>query len=105
MSARTNLAPTPTQLRVVEAYARLGSQQLVADEIGISVQTVKNHLRDLYVRLGVEGGAVNALRKLGYIRLPGDTGVSPCGWLATCGRPEGHRGQHGGFRPLLRGTP
>lgn len=96
------MSPTPAQLRVIEAYARLGSQRAVADELGIATQTVKNHLRDLYVRLNVEGGAVNALQALGWIRTPSATGLPPCGWLAYCGRPEGHRGQHGGFRPFLR---
>lgn len=99
-----NLSPTPAQLRVMEAYARLGSQKRVAHELGITVQTVKNHLRDLYVRLEVEGGAVVALNALGWIRTPAATGAAPCGWLAYCGRPEGHRGQHGGFRPFLRGA-
>lgn len=27
--------------------------------------------------------------------------MAPCGVVATCGRPLGHRGHHGGFRPLL----
>jgi DNA-binding CsgD family transcriptional regulator len=27
--------------------------------------------------------------------------MTPCGVVATCGRPLGHRGHHGGFRPLL----
>jgi hypothetical protein len=34
-----------------------------------------------------------------WITLPevGPTYTS-CGWIGTCGRPVGHRGQHGGFR-------
>ena len=95
------ISPTPAQLRTLEAYVRLGSQKDVAVELGIAPQTVKNHLAALYVRLGV-GGAMEAVRALGWARVPSDVGVSPCGLLAYCGRPDGHRGQHGGFRPLIR---
>jgi DNA-binding CsgD family transcriptional regulator len=97
----TTLTPTVTQLRVLEAYARLGSQKAVAHELGVSVQTIKNHMNALYVRLGV-GGAMEALHALGWVTAPNLSGVPACGWLAFCGKPDGHHGQHGGFRPLLR---
>lgn len=93
--------PTPGQLRVLEAYTRLGSQKAVAHELGIAVQTVKNHMEGLYVRLNV-GGAMEAVHALGWVHAPNMAGVPPCGWLAYCGRPDGHRGNHGGFRPFLR---
>lgn len=93
--------PTPSQLRIMAAYARLGSQKMVANELGISTQTVKNQLADLYVRLEIEGGVVNALQALGWIRVPPTHGLPPCGWLAYCGRPDGHHGQHGGYRPFV----
>ena len=92
---------TPQELRVLEAYTRLGSQKRVAHELGIAVQTVKNHMASLYVKLNV-GGAMEAVAALGWVRGPDLTGVPPCGWLAYCGRPDGHRGNHGGFRPFLR---
>lgn len=95
------LTPTTTQLRVLESYARLGSQKAVAHEMGIALQTVKNHMGTLYARLDV-GGAVEALSALGWISGPDMSGRPPCGWVAYCGRPEGHRGQHGGFRALFR---
>jgi len=40
-------SPTITQLKVLEAYARLGSQKQVAHELNISLQTVKNHMQGL----------------------------------------------------------
>jgi DNA-binding CsgD family transcriptional regulator len=94
-------SPTAQQLKVLEAYSRLGSQKAVAGELNISVQTVRNHMSQLYVRLGV-GGAMEALSKLGWVRSPLKTGTVPCGWLAYCSRHEDHRGQHGGFRPFVR---
>jgi hypothetical protein len=89
------------QMRVLEAYTRLGSQKLVAQELGISYQTVKNHLTHLYVRLGVNG-AIEALNKMGWIAAPTTTRVVPCGHLAYCTRSENHRGQHGGYRAFIR---
>jgi DNA-binding CsgD family transcriptional regulator len=96
-------SPTAMELRVLEAYSRLGSQKKVAHELGIALQTVKNHMSNLYVKLSV-GGAMEAIATLGWVRAPDLTGVPPCGWLAYCGRPEGHTGNHGGFRPFLRGA-
>jgi hypothetical protein len=84
----------------MEAYARLGNQKAAAHELGISCQTLKNHLSSLYYRLNV-GGAMEALHALGWI-IPATTGVPPCGWVAYCGRPAEHRGNHGRFHPLLR---
>lgn len=98
---RPDLGPTPMQLRVLEAWVHLGSQKAVARELGITRQTVKNHMGELYVRLGV-GGALAALGALGWIRPVAATAGVPCGWLAWCSRPDGHRGQHGGFRPFVR---
>lgn len=96
-----NLKPSPMQLRVMEAYLRCGSQKQVAQELKISPQTVKNHMTNLYIRLGVKG-AIEALHALGWVRAPSSIGTMPCGWLAYCGRAENHRGQHGGFRPFVK---
>lgn len=92
--------PTRSQLQIIEAYTRLGSQKAVAAELGIALQTVKNQLADLYVRMNV-GGAMEAIQALGWVHA-NVHGAPPCGWLAYCGRPEGHTGTHGGFRPFLR---
>ena len=94
--------PTLGQLRIIEAYTRLGSQKAVAHELGIALPTVKNQLSELYVRLNV-GGAMEAIAALGWVHA-NVAGVPPCGWLAYCGRPDGHTGRHGGFRPFLRST-
>ena len=94
---------TTGQLRILEAYTRLGSQKQVAHELGIALSTVKNQLSELYVRLGV-GGAMEAIAALGWVHANLD-GAPPCGWLGYCGRPDGHNGNHGGFRPFLRSTP
>jgi DNA-binding CsgD family transcriptional regulator len=93
--------PTPTQIKVMEAYIRLGSQKAVANELNLSYQTVRNHLEALYIRLGVSG-VVEALNALGWIKVPNNRGIEPCGWLAYCSRHEGHRGQHGGYRPFIK---
>jgi DNA-binding CsgD family transcriptional regulator len=92
--------PTPTQLRVIRAYVRLGSYKLVAAELGISHQTVKNHLSNLYLRLDV-GSSIGALERLGWIAIPG-TGPTPCGWIGYCSRARRHRGHHGGMRAFVR---
>lgn len=93
--------PTATQLKIMEVYLRTGSQKMVAEELGISPQTVKNHLGSLYTRLGTDN-AIGALNILGWVRVPVTHGMPPCGWIAYCGRHEGHSGQHGGFRPFIR---
>jgi DNA-binding CsgD family transcriptional regulator len=92
--------PTPRQLRVMEAYVRTGSQKAVAHECGISIQTVKNHMAGLYARLDA-ACMMEALTKLGWVALPG-AGPTPCGWVAYCSRPRGHRGHHGGMRAFIR---
>lgn len=58
---------TPQQRATLLAYGRLGDQRLVAAELGIGVQTVKNHLSQAYSRLGV-GSAPQAI----YVLMGGD---------------------------------
>jgi DNA-binding CsgD family transcriptional regulator len=96
----TEPGPTTAQLRVMAAYVRTGSQKAAAHECGIRVQTVRNHMAGLYVRLGV-GGAMEALTKLGWVALPGAS-PAPCGWVAYCSRPRGHGGHHGGMRAFVK---
>jgi len=62
-------APTPQQLRVMSAYVRTGSQKAAAHECNLSLQTVKNHMTALYLRLGA-GNVLEALTKLGWVRVP-----------------------------------
>jgi DNA-binding NarL/FixJ family response regulator len=44
---------SPREWEVVGANRRLGKQKLVAAELDISLQTVKNHLTTIYRKLGV----------------------------------------------------
>lgn len=46
-------ALTPRQLQIVKVTARLGSHKLAAFEMGISHQTLKNHLTSVYAKLEV----------------------------------------------------
>lgn len=52
------------------AYARLGRQKEVADELGLSIQTVKNHMANVLHKLGVES-SVEAYSILGWLQVPG----------------------------------
>ena len=92
--------PTPQQLRVLDAYVRTCSQKAVAYEMGISIQTVKNHLSSLYAGLDAHS-VLEALTKLGRLSAPGQ-GPTPCGWVGYCSRPLGHRPHHGQFRAFAR---
>lgn len=81
--------PTPRQLQVMAAYVRGGSQKAAAHEFGISIRTVKNHLTDLYARLGV-GGVLEALTKLGWVRVPAEVPVK--GFVRPVRRSYRHAG-------------
>ena len=87
---------TPAQLQVLEEYVRLGSQKAVGAALGISYQTVKNHLSAIYRRCGTLG-ILETLSALGWVTPPG-VGPLPCGWVGTCARIAGHEGPHGAFR-------
>jgi len=88
--------PTPAQLLAFRAYVETGSQKIAANRCGISPQTLKNHLHDLYQRLGVSG-AMEAANKLGWVSFP-DSTPKACGWIGYCTRSLNHRGHHGGMR-------
>ena len=85
------LGPTPGQLVAFRAYVETGSQKAAAHQCGIRVQTVKNHMLNLYRRLGV-GGAMEAAMALGWITLPGD---------AQAGRRKGRKPQRSMRRPKV----
>ena len=91
-------APTRHQLDVLAACIGEGSQKAAADRLGISYQTVKNTLHELYFRLDVTS-EIGAMRALGWVSIPGYR--EACGWVGYCSRPAGHRGHHGGFRARL----
>ena len=81
------------QHRVIEAYVRTGAQKQVAADLGISVQTVKNHLSAIYDRLDTQG-ILRTLFVLGWITPPGAPRPPPCGQLGVCTLAEGHDEEH-----------
>lgn len=62
-------ALSPREKIAISTYARLGYQQLVAQEMNISVQTVKNHLSQVYLKLGVNN-ALEAMTVIGWLQFP-----------------------------------
>ena len=58
---------TPSQFRILRAYARLGDWSAVCAELHITMSTVKRATSRAYQRLGVNG-AVQAFRALGWLR-------------------------------------
>jgi len=89
---------TPAEYRVLRLRAMGWTNYAVAREFGLSEQTIKNQLTSSYQRLGVDS-LVCALRVLGWLSVPSER-PDVCGIVARCGRPAGHRGHHGGFRPV-----
>ena len=62
-------ALAPRELDVLRLVATGAKQEAVAHELGITVQTVKNHLTSAYRRLGVTS-AIEAFGTLGWLRVP-----------------------------------
>jgi len=87
---------------------RLRAEGLTAEEVahvlGCSTQTCRNHVSNVLRELDVDS-SIGAMRKLGWVTLPGEMADVPdayrqCGTVERCTRPLGHRGHHGGFRPV-----
>lgn len=89
---------TSHQQAILKMRAEGLSVSEVAGRLDISDQTVKNHIANAYARLEVTNMA-EAFLVLGWLRIPGEA-RTPCGFVARCGRPAGHRGHHGGFRAV-----
>ena len=66
---------TPRQREVLVRKAEGKTYGQVAYELGVSEQTVKNHLGLAYARLGAEH-LIEALRILGWLRLPGESDLT-----------------------------
>ena len=62
---------TPRQREVIIRKAEGKTYGQVAYELGVTEQTVKNHLGFVYARLGAEH-LIEALHILGWLRLPGE---------------------------------
>jgi len=92
--------PTDREVEVLAAYMAAGRVKDAASALGISEQTAKNHLAELYTRLDV-AGAIEAALALGWIRIPDR--YAACGWIGMCTRPDGHRGHHGGWSGVGQG--
>jgi len=58
---------TPREIDVLAAYARTGYQKRAAEDLGISVQTFKNHTTSALHRLGVTT-SLQAFVRLGWLR-------------------------------------
>jgi DNA-binding NarL/FixJ family response regulator len=65
-------ALTPRQREVIIRKAEGKTYGQVAHELGVTEQTVKNHLGLVYARLGAEH-LIEALRILGWLRVPGES--------------------------------
>ena len=63
---------TPRQREVIIRKAEGKTYGQVAYELGVTEQTVKNHLGLVYARLGAEH-LIEALRILGWLRVPGES--------------------------------
>jgi DNA-binding CsgD family transcriptional regulator len=94
---------THQEERIMRARARGLSASEIAKEVGCAEMTVKNHLTAIYAKLGASS-SIEAMWKMGYVQIPGEEPpvFSQCQFVGQCGRPYLHRGQHGGFRPVIR---
>ena len=89
---------TRMQLKVFRTYMRAFSHKETAARLDISIQTVKNHVANLYERLGVNT-MLEAATKLGWLKPP-DEVPTTCGTviISICSLSYDHEGIHvGGF--------
>jgi hypothetical protein len=66
---------TPREVEVLAAYAVGGTQDAVAAALGISKQTVKNHLSYIYIKVGA-ACAIQAFRAVGWLTVPDAFGIA-----------------------------
>ena len=90
----SGLAPREMELlRRLAVGAKLG---VVARDMGLAYSTASNMRSGAYQKLGAQSLQA-ALLASGLVALRDE-----CGWVARCTRPAGHRGHHGGFRPVAQ---
>ncbi len=59
---------TPRELLILELSAKGCTNKIIAERLFISVDTVKKHLKNIYIKLEVHK-KIDALRKVGFIML------------------------------------
>jgi hypothetical protein len=96
---RVTRAPSRGQFRALKYYALYGDHKSAAHAQGISYQTHKNHISRLLSNLDAET-VVEAMRKLGWLSIPGDPAPVMCGTIGICTKPAGHTDDHGQLRLL-----
>lgn len=67
---------TAHQARVLALIACGCDQPRIAKELGITVNTVRSHTRDIFVRLGADNNAHAVALAIGYDLLPADVAIS-----------------------------
>lgn len=67
MARTTDL--TLREYEVLWVYAKVGHSGETATQLGLSVQTVRNHLNHIYLKLDVHS-AIEALVAVGWVNLP-----------------------------------
>jgi DNA-binding CsgD family transcriptional regulator len=92
---------TRTEQRVLRMAASGMPAKVIARDLGISDQTVKNHHTNIHRKLDVDT-LVGAMIMMGWVRIPNTPlpTYTQCQYVGQCGRPDQHRGHHGGFRGI-----
>jgi DNA-binding CsgD family transcriptional regulator len=90
---------TPRQAQVLDLVALGLPNKEIAARLGLTIRSVKNLLHSAYAALGATN-RVEALIASGRHVVVEVPGALPCGHESRCTRPAGHRGHHGGWRPL-----
>ena len=88
------------EIEVLVWYAKLASAKLVAHELGIVPQTVKNHYTSIFRKLGTHY-MIETFYKLGWLRVP-ELPVQDLGEVIVDFRTPRNRKQKG-FSPMVDG--
>ena len=94
---------SPREREVLRLRAEGLTSVQVAWRLQISEQTVKNHMRRVFLKLGVDN-LIEAMWVEGWVKLPdvdGPRAVAQCDYVARCGRRDQHRGKHDDFREVM----
>jgi DNA-binding CsgD family transcriptional regulator len=77
-SKRSTVYGTPLTHRQLQVIAAVASadEKNAAHELGLSVSTIKSHMSEIGLKLGVEGGLKPILFAIGWLVLPDDRGMA-----------------------------